>query len=104
MEAIVGRESVVDSRGAEVAGGERGWQQINEFAVVRIGLTGGSTRSVKRAPRSLRAPSWKRSSDPFFDAQLHRRSVELSVRRMEPAGFSLRQPGANGLNRGEIRG
>ena len=33
----------------------------------------------------------------------HRRSRELPMRRMEPAGFSLREPGANGPNRGELR-
>jgi hypothetical protein len=42
---------------------------------------------------------------------LHRRSRELPVRRVEPAGFpvlsavegSLREPGANGPNRSELR-
>jgi hypothetical protein len=32
-----------------------------------------------------------------------RRSLELPMRRVEPAGFSLREPGANGPNRSELR-
>ena len=35
---------------------------------------------------------------------LHRRSRELTMRRMEPAGFSLREPGATGIYRNELRG
>jgi hypothetical protein len=60
------------------------------------------TGATCRLPPGCEAPIFE--ADASRQAPLHRRSRELTLRRMEPAGVSLREPEANRLNRSELRG